>query len=79
MRTKKSIGMEERLSKDRIIERYRRKMIGVLEGSIETEQVCGLSIESLREDLLAERDRLLKECACGESIDHSERPTPDSI
>ncbi len=71
--------MAERLSKDQIIERYRRKMIGVLEGRIEIQQVCGLSIESLRADLLAERDRLLKECGYGESIDHSDRSPSDSI
>ncbi len=71
--------MAERLSKDQIIEHYRRKMIGVLEGRIEIQQVCGLSIESLRADLLTERDRLLKECGYGDSIDQSDRPPPDSI
>ena len=71
--------MAERLSKNQIIERYRQKIIVVLEGRIEIQQVCGLSIESLRADLLAERDRLLAECGYGESIDHSDRPPPDSI
>ena len=71
--------MAERHSKEQIIERFRRKMIGVLEGRIEIQQVCGLSIESLRADLLAERDRLLKECGYGEAPDHADRPPPDSI
>jgi hypothetical protein len=71
--------MEEPLSKDQIFERFRWKMIGVLEGRIEIQQVCGLSIESLRADLLAERDRLLKQCGYGESTGHSDRPPPDSI
>lgn len=70
--------MAERLSKNQIIELFRRKMLSALEGSLEIQEVCGLSIESLRTDLLAERDRLLKQCDNGESIDHSDRPLPDT-
>ena len=59
--------MPEPLSKEQIIERFQRKMIGALEGSVEIHEVCGLSIESLREDLVAERNRLLKQCR-GETL-----------
>lgn len=60
--------MTEQPGKEQIIERFRRKMIETLEGSIEIQEVCGLSIESLRANLLAERNRLLKQGDYDESI-----------
>ena len=56
--------MTEQLSKEQIIQRFRQKMIGALEGSVEIEEVCGLSIESLWKDIVAERSRLLKKGCC---------------
>ena len=64
--------MTEQLSKEQIIERFRQKMIGALEGTIETQEVCGLSIESLREELVFERNRLLKRCRCDTLRAHPE-------
>lgn len=71
--------MTERLRKEQIIVRFQRKMIDALEGSLEIQEVCGLSIESLREDLVAERNRLLKESGYNKLQDHSYGPPPDSL
>ncbi len=54
--------MSQRLSKEQIIERFQPKLVDALEGSAEIQEVCGLSIESFREDLVAERNRLMKQC-----------------
>ncbi|MBT8346970.1 MAG: metal ABC transporter substrate-binding protein [Desulfofustis sp.] len=45
-----------------------------LEGSIEIQEVCGLSIESLRTDLLAERHRLLKQYGYTAMSDPTRKP-----
>ncbi|NNF47575.1 MAG: hypothetical protein HKN69_12460 [Desulfofustis sp.] len=66
--------MTQRLTKDQIIERFRRKMIGALEGSIGIQEVCGLSIESLQTDLLAERHRLLKQYGYTAMSDPTRKP-----
>ena len=64
--------MTERLNKEQIIEHFRLKMIGALEGRLEIQEVCGLSVESMRDDLVAERNRLLKKCRYDTVKDHSE-------
>jgi hypothetical protein len=52
--------MTEQPTRDQIIERFQRKMIAALEGRLEMQEVCGLSIESLQATLVAERSRLLQ-------------------
>ena len=63
--------MTERLNQGQVIQRLRQKMIGALEGSVEMEEVCGLSIESLWQDIVAERNRLLKNGCCDKVKDLS--------
>ena len=53
--------MAGRPTREQIIERCQRKMIAALEGRLAMQDVCGLSIESLRSSIVAERDRLLKQ------------------
>ena len=68
--------MTPRSTRDRVMERFQQHMRDALEGRIELQEVCGLSIEALRMDLMAERNRLLEECGSGEVTDHLESPPP---
>ena len=51
-------------------------MRGALEGTITLQEVCGLSIEALRTEIIDERDRLLREHGHGE-LPHREQRPPD--
>ena len=68
--------MTPRSTRDRVMERYQRQIRAALEGRIALQEVCGLSVEALRMDLIAERNRLLKECDSGELTDHPGSPPP---
>ncbi len=69
--------MTGRLSREQIIARFELKMRGALEGTTALQEVCGLSIEALRTELIAERNRLLKEHGYGELPDR-EKQQPDT-
>ncbi len=68
--------MTGKLSREQIIERFERKIRGALEGETALQEVCGLSIEALRTELIAERDRLLREHGHGTLGDRADWP-PD--
>ena len=59
--------MTEQPTRDQIIEGFQRQMIAALEGRLVMQEVCGLSIESLRTSLIAERDSLLKQYGYADS------------
>lgn len=72
------MNLAEQLTREQIIERCQRKMIAALEGRLKMQEVCGLSIESLRAALIAERTRLLKRYGYEEIATHPGKP-PASI
>ena len=48
------------MHQDEIIRRYEQRLIAALSGEEDEFDVCGLSVEALREEIVVERDYLLR-------------------
>ena len=71
--------MVEQPTREQIIERCQRKMIAALEGRLEMQEVCGLSVEALQTSLVAERDRLLKKYGYADSVNQERKVSSNPV
>ena len=50
------------MNQEEIIRRYEQRLIAALSGEEAEIDVCGLSVEALRDEIVRERDQFLKQC-----------------
>jgi len=49
------------MTREEIMIKFKKRLSAVLRGEEKSIDVCGLSVEAMRAEILAERDKLLKE------------------